>query len=331
MTPEPARNSSRPRALYDNAYLLLAMASLCWSGNHLMGRAIAGHVPPLTISSLRWLLAAAVLFPFIRAQLARDWPVIRSHLGVLVYLALIGGGVFGALQFVGLQLTTALNAILAQSEVQPAADEKAPPITPPLTLRLIIDKTGERAFGVLAAFLCLPFLTPLPLPGMSILFGLALALLGIEIAVRRDRPWLPQKMLNWKLPPKLGPKLIAFVARLFRPLEKIIRPRLLFMQNPIAMIFVGIALALDGLLLALPLPPVVPLSNAIPAWLALITILGITEEDGLCLLTGTILTLSAVITSILSIILFWNQFWTWLLHFFHYAPPATAPALFCAF
>src|SRR3954470_17088712 len=103
------------RGLFDNAYLLLALASLCWSGNHLMGRAIAGHVPPLTISSLRWLLAAAVLFPFIRGQLVRDWPVIRRHLGVLTYLALIGGGVFGALPFVGLELTTALNVSMMNS------------------------------------------------------------------------------------------------------------------------------------------------------------------------------------------------------------------------
>src|SRR5204863_3230444 len=103
------------RAFYNNAYLLLALASLCWSGNHLMGRAIAGHVPPLTISTLRWLLAAAVLFPFIRGQLARHWPAIRRYLGVLVYLALIGGGVFGAMQFVGLQLTTALNVSVMNS------------------------------------------------------------------------------------------------------------------------------------------------------------------------------------------------------------------------
>src|SRR5438477_5408109 len=98
MTIEHGRTSSRSRRLYNNAYLLLALASLCWSGNHLMGRAIAGHVPPLTISTLRWLLAAAVLYPFIRGQLARDWPVIRRYCGVLVYLALIGGAVFGALQ-----------------------------------------------------------------------------------------------------------------------------------------------------------------------------------------------------------------------------------------
>jgi drug/metabolite transporter (DMT)-like permease len=103
------------RGLFGNAYLVLALASLCWSGNHLMGRAIAGHVPPLTISTLRWLLAAAVVYPFVRKQLAADWPLIRERIGVLIYLSLIGGALFGALQFLGLQLTTALNVSVMNS------------------------------------------------------------------------------------------------------------------------------------------------------------------------------------------------------------------------
>lgn len=103
------------RALWAKPYLVLVLASLCWSGNHLMGRAIAGHVPPLTISTLRWLLAAAILYPFVRPHLARDWPLIRERFGVMIYLSLLGGGVFGALQFVGLQLTTALNVSVMNS------------------------------------------------------------------------------------------------------------------------------------------------------------------------------------------------------------------------
>jgi len=110
-----AAQAPAARGLFGNAYLLLALASLCWSGNHLMGRAIAGHVPPLTISTLRWLLAAAILYPFVRSQLRRDWPAIRQNLGVLTYLSLLGGGVFGAMQFVGLQLTTALNVSVMNS------------------------------------------------------------------------------------------------------------------------------------------------------------------------------------------------------------------------
>src|ERR1044072_9287435 len=115
MTAQPTTPTKTAHGLFDNAYLVLALASLCWSGNHLMGRAIAGHVPPLTISTLRWLLAAAILSPFVREQLRRDWPALRQNLGVLGSLSLLGGGVFGALQFVGLQLTTALNVSVMNS------------------------------------------------------------------------------------------------------------------------------------------------------------------------------------------------------------------------
>src|ERR1044071_1476798 len=109
------RKATLAHGLFGNAYLVLALARLGWAGSHLMGRAIAGHVPPLTISTLRWLLAAAVVYPFVRKQLAADWPLIRARFGALIYLSLIGGALFGALQFVGLQLTTALNVSVMNS------------------------------------------------------------------------------------------------------------------------------------------------------------------------------------------------------------------------
>lgn len=106
---------SLARGLFGNAYLVLALASLSWSGNHIMGRAIAGQVPPVAIATLRWLLAAAVLWPFVRHQVARDWPLARKQPGIIVFLALIGGALFGTLQFVGLQYTTALNVSVMNS------------------------------------------------------------------------------------------------------------------------------------------------------------------------------------------------------------------------
>lgn len=103
------------RGLIGNAYLVLALASLCWSGNHIMGRAVAGHVPPVALATLRWLLAAAVLWPFVRHQVVRDWPLVRKQPGIIVFLALIGGALFGTLQFVGLQYTSALNVSVMNS------------------------------------------------------------------------------------------------------------------------------------------------------------------------------------------------------------------------
>ena len=55
-TPEPNERTAR-RA---NTYLLLALAALFWSGNHIVGRAIGGHVPPVGVSDWRLLTCALV-------------------------------------------------------------------------------------------------------------------------------------------------------------------------------------------------------------------------------------------------------------------------------
>jgi drug/metabolite transporter (DMT)-like permease len=107
--------TGRAGELAGNAYLLLALASLLWSGNHVVGRAIAGIVPPIGISTARWLLPVIVLWPFARPYLARDWPGIRSHWRLLLFLGVTGGAIFTVGQYVGLQYTTALNVSVLNS------------------------------------------------------------------------------------------------------------------------------------------------------------------------------------------------------------------------
>ena len=106
-----------PARLLDNPYLLLAIAGLCWSGNHIIGRAAAGHVPPFGLSTARWLLPALVLLPLARPHLQRDWPLIQAHWRILLFLSLTGGALFSALQYLGLQYTTALNVSVFNSLV----------------------------------------------------------------------------------------------------------------------------------------------------------------------------------------------------------------------
>lgn len=90
-------------------YLLLALASLFWSGNHIVGRAIGGQVPPIGISTVRWLIPAIVLWPFAHAHVQRDWPLMRTHWRVMLWLGVTGGALFTVLQYVGLQYTGAVN------------------------------------------------------------------------------------------------------------------------------------------------------------------------------------------------------------------------------
>jgi drug/metabolite transporter (DMT)-like permease len=107
--------SGRASGLAGNPYFLLALASLFWSGNHIVGRAIAGIVPPVGLSAARWLLPAVVLWPFAKAHLARDWPRIKEHWRLLLFLGVSGGAIFTVGQYVGLQYTTALNVSVLNS------------------------------------------------------------------------------------------------------------------------------------------------------------------------------------------------------------------------
>jgi len=97
------------------AYALLALAGLCWSGNHVLGRAIAGHVPPVSLSALRWVFPCIIAGVLARNHLGRDWPAIRSHWKAMVVLGLTGGALFSALQYVGLQYTSAVNVSVLNS------------------------------------------------------------------------------------------------------------------------------------------------------------------------------------------------------------------------
>lgn len=115
-TPSPATPPAGYAArLFDNPYLLVALTSLFWSGNHIVGRAAAGHVPPVALSMLRWLLPSLALLIFARHLIARDWPVMRARWKMMVWLGLVGGLLFTSLQYIGLQYTSALNVSVLNS------------------------------------------------------------------------------------------------------------------------------------------------------------------------------------------------------------------------
>lgn len=43
--------------------LLLILATLLWGGNFVIGRAVSGDIPPITLAFLRWIVAFLVFFP----------------------------------------------------------------------------------------------------------------------------------------------------------------------------------------------------------------------------------------------------------------------------
>jgi len=114
--PSPAPPAFHPaRWLNNQPYLLLSLTSLFWAGNIVLARHVAGHVPPLTLSCIRWIGTFLILLPFAWPHLKRDWPVLRAHLPLLVLLSAIGFAFNNAISYWAMQYTQALNALLIQS------------------------------------------------------------------------------------------------------------------------------------------------------------------------------------------------------------------------
>ena len=101
--------------LFDQPYLLLPLTSLFWAGNVVLGRFIAGHVPPITLAFIRWAGAFLIILPFAARPLARDWPTIRKHAAFMMLLALTGFSAYNTMAYYGLKYTSAINGLLLQS------------------------------------------------------------------------------------------------------------------------------------------------------------------------------------------------------------------------
>ncbi|MBV8032558.1 MAG: DMT family transporter [Betaproteobacteria bacterium] len=99
------------------AFLLLAAASLMWSGNWITGRALRDAYDPFTLNFGRWLVAAALLAPFALPRLRGRWSAVRKGAGRLFLLALTGVVLFQSLIYLGLRTTTAVNGVLINSSM----------------------------------------------------------------------------------------------------------------------------------------------------------------------------------------------------------------------
>jgi drug/metabolite transporter (DMT)-like permease len=114
--PPPAPSAPAPvRWLNNQPYLLLTLTSLFWAGNIVLARYVAGHVPPMTLSCVRWIGSLLMLLPFAWPHLKRDWPALRARLPLMVLLSATGFAFNNALSYWALQYTQALNALLIQS------------------------------------------------------------------------------------------------------------------------------------------------------------------------------------------------------------------------
>jgi len=103
------------RAILDRAWLLMMVPALCWSGNAIVGKAVAGEVPAFALAFWRWVLASAILLPLAWPHLRKDWPALLRAWRVVLALSVFGVAVFNSTLYLAAQSTTAINIVMLQS------------------------------------------------------------------------------------------------------------------------------------------------------------------------------------------------------------------------
>lgn len=95
--------------------LLLVLATILWGGNFVIGRAVAGDIPPITLAFLRWCIAFIVFLPIVYQRTKRELPLIKKHWPIVLTMAITGVVCFNTLVYIGLYDTTSINASLMNS------------------------------------------------------------------------------------------------------------------------------------------------------------------------------------------------------------------------
>ncbi|MGE0252154.1 MAG: exopolysaccharide biosynthesis protein [Dongiaceae bacterium] len=156
---------------------------------------------------------------------------------------------------------------------------------PAITLRDLRDILGARGHGIFIVFLNLPNMIPAPIPGFSTIFGIPIALLGLQLLLGVHRPWLPKFLLEKNFDTKKIRAMVFKAEPVLHKLERFLHPRWFFLTNRYLWHLYGLAITLMALVMALP----IVFGNLVLAIPITILALGMIARDGLFIITGLIL------------------------------------------
>jgi hypothetical protein len=185
--------------------------------------------------------------------------------------------------------------------------EGVPPRAEALTVGALVDKAAESGFGFLIGVLTL---IAIPFVGVSTPFGLAIALLGAQLMLGRQQPWLPARARRRRLAMSMLDRVLRLLARRTRWLARLSRRRWELVIQPR---LIGLGIVLLALGLALPLP--IPGSNLIFLVPLFTYSIGILERDGLWIALGhlgTLIDLALLVALGAQVVAIFERLWHWI-------------------
>lgn len=150
---------------------------------------------------------------------------------------------------------------------------------------------GRRSYGLLLLTLNLPNLIPLPLPLLSVIFGFPLALVGLQLAIGFDRPWIPRFLRKRGIQKKEMLYFCDQVDKRYGWFHRLIHPRFPALTRRMSMRLTGFAIFIFATVMVLP----IPFGNLVLAIPIAILALGLIERDGIFIIMGLLLGTSGLL------------------------------------
>ena len=125
----------------------MVVASLCWSGNFIIGKfATLFEIPPLTLNAFRWISVWFILIPFTYKEIYKNRNYIKKNFLVISFMGIITISTFNSVVYFALNYTQVINAVLVLAAI--------PALTIILSSLMKIEKTNLfQIFGLILSII----------------------------------------------------------------------------------------------------------------------------------------------------------------------------------
>lgn len=163
----------------------------------------------------------------------------------------------------------------------------------------LVNAMEGAGFGLTLMICSFGVLIPLPPPAPSII-SIPLAIFAFQMMIGLKSPRLPKRIARMTVKRSILITLVRISSPYISRVERILRPRLIFMSSILAERLIGALAFLFSTSILLP----IPFSNFIPGLGILIISFGLTSRDGLIMIFGIFVGLIGMIVSAMTI--FWG-------------------------
>lgn len=161
-----------------------------------------------------------------------------------------------------------------------------------VSIGFLLEKLSLVGMPFLFMILAIPFIFPIPIPGLSIVFGLLIFILGIGYLVEKNIS-LPQRMINKKISSMQVEKILKMTLRLLKKIEPFrinildrIFKRIFWLEKIMVLLVI-----VSAFILMLPLPP----GTNFPSALTIVVLsVGLLQRNSLILSIGSLIFISKI-------------------------------------